>query len=204
MSQRRGVAGNALSTPAARAAAAAPAGAIAAGAGSHRTPGGPRRAAQPAVRRPVAHRGSCHVARRADLPLLPAHDVSRARRGPRSARAARTGPASGLCRPRAGRDGPEAGLVLGYHQAQGPGSVSLLLALCDPRPLQPLRRGLDGRAARECAPGRAPAGGDLREAGHHAAPTHHSRGPRCAHAQHTRRAALLGPGYHPPVIRGPA
>ena len=80
MSQRRGVAGNALSTPAARAAAAAPAGAIAAGAGSHRTPGGPRRAAQPAVRRPVAHRGSCHVARGADLPLLPAHDVSRARR----------------------------------------------------------------------------------------------------------------------------
>ena len=83
MSQRRGVAGNALSTPAARAAAAAPAAAIAAGAGSHRTPGGPRRAAQPAVRRPVAHRGSCHVARGADLPLLPAHDVV--------ARAARTG-----------------------------------------------------------------------------------------------------------------
>ena len=79
---------------------------------------------------------------------------------------------------------------------KGPVPVSLLLALCDPRPLQPLRRGLDGRAPRECAPGRAPAGGDLREAGHHAAPTHHSRGPRCAHAQHTRRAALLGPGYH--------
>ena len=81
-----------------------------------------------------------------------------------------------------------------YHQAQGPGSVSLLLALCHPRPLQPLRRGLDGRAARECALGRAPAGGNLREAGHHAAPTHHSRGPRCAHAQHTRRAALLDLG----------
>ena len=27
---------------------------------------------------------------------------------------------------------------------KGPGPVSLLLALCDPRPLQPLRRGLDG------------------------------------------------------------
>ena len=33
-------------------------------------------------------------------------------------------------------------------------------------------------------------------AAYHAAPTHHSRGPRCAHAQHTRCAALLGPGYH--------
>ena len=76
------------------------------------------------------------------------------------------------------------------------GPVPYLYYSLGPRPLQPLRRGLDGRAARECAPGRAPAGGDLREAGHHAAPTHHSCGPRCAHAQHTRRAALLGPGYH--------
>ena len=39
---------------------------------------------------------------------------------------------------------------------KGPDPVSLLLALCDPRPLQPLAVvQLDGRPSRECAPGRA-------------------------------------------------
>ena len=40
------------------------------------------------------------------------------------------------------------------HQAEGPGPLSLLLAVCDPRPLQPLRRGLDGGGQGERPPGR--------------------------------------------------
>ena len=75
-------------------------------------------------------------------------------------------PAPGVYQTRARGDGPESGLVLGHHQAQGPDPVPLLLALCDPRPLQPLRRGLDGRPPRECAPGGTPACGDLPETGH--------------------------------------
>ena len=38
---------------------------------------------------------------------------------------------------------------LGHHQAAGPGQVDLLLSLCHPRRLQPLRRRLDGRAPRK-------------------------------------------------------
>ena len=83
----------------------------------------------------------------------------------------------------------------GHHQTQGPDPVPLLLAVRHPRPLQPLRGGLDGRAPRECAPGGAPDCGNLPEAGHRPAPTHDSRGPRRAHAEQARRAALLGPGY---------
>ena len=41
----------------------------------------------------------------------------------------------------------------------------LLLAVRHPRPLQPLRGGLDGRAPGECSPGGAPDCGDLPEAG---------------------------------------
>ena len=36
------------------------------------------------------------------------------------------------------------GLVLGYYKTQGAGKVDLLLPLCHPRYLQPVRRGLDG------------------------------------------------------------
>ena len=43
--------------------------------------------------------------------------------------------------PETRRDEPESGLVLGHHQAERPGPLSLLLALRHPRPLQPLRRG---------------------------------------------------------------
>ena len=46
------------------------------------------------------------------------------------------------------RDGSESGLVLGHHQAERPDALSLLLAVCDPRPLQLLRRGLDERRSR--------------------------------------------------------
>ena len=65
------------------------------------------------------------------------------------------------CWPRAQRS-----LELGHHQALGPGEVDLLLSLRDPRHLQPLRRRLDGRAARERGAGRAPDRRDLREARH--------------------------------------
>ena len=71
------------------------------------------------------------------VPRLGAHDVSRAGRGPRSPGAARSGAASVVRQARARRDGAESGLVLGHHQAEGPGPVSLLRAVCDPRPLQP-------------------------------------------------------------------
>ena len=93
VSERRRVPGVALSPAAPRApprTTAAP-GAVAARAGCDRTPGGARRVAQRAVHRPVARRSPCHVARGADLPLCPAHDVSRARGGQGSARAARPG-----------------------------------------------------------------------------------------------------------------
>ena len=46
-----------------------------------------------------------------------AHDVSRARGGPRSAGTARPGPAPGVYQTRARGDGPESDLVLGHHQA---------------------------------------------------------------------------------------
>ena len=45
---------------------------------------------------------------------------------------------------------PESGLVVGHHQTQGLDPVPLLLAVRHPRPLQPLRGGLDGRAPRKC------------------------------------------------------
>ena len=60
----------------------------------------------------------------------------------------------------------------------GPGQVDLLLSLRHPRHLQPLRRRLDARAARERGPGRAPHRRDLREARHSAGPTHAACRPR--------------------------
>ena len=60
-------------------------------------------------------------------------------------------------------------------------------ALCDPRPLQPPSWAGWSRATRmrtwPSACWRRPA------PGHHAAPTHHSRGPRCAHAAHSSRCS---------------
>ena len=91
VSERRRVPGVALSPAAPRAARprhVAPC-AVAARAGCHRAPGGARRIAQRAVRRPVARRSPCHVARGGDVSLCPAHDVSRACGGPRSERATR-------------------------------------------------------------------------------------------------------------------
>ena len=89
----------------------------------------------------------------------------------------------------------KSGLVLGHHQAEGPGPLSLLLALCDPRPLQPLRRGLDGGGQGERSLGRALDRADLREAAHPAAAAHDSRRPRRAHAQQARRAVVLRPRH---------
>ena len=78
---------------------------------------------------------------------------------------------------------------------KGPIPYLYYLALCDPRPLQPLRRGLDGRPPRECAPGGTPDCGDLPETGHRPAATHDPCRPRRAHAEQARRAALLGPEH---------
>ena len=86
----------------------------------------------------------CHVARGADLPLCPAHDVSRARGGSRNARAARPGPAP-YTAPELVATGPRSGRGL-----KGPIPYRRYV-----RPLQPLRGGR--RAPRECAPGGAPA-----------------------------------------------
>ena len=206
MSQRRRVPGGALSPAAPRAprhTTAAPC-AVAARAGCHRTPGGAQRVAQRAVHRPVARRSPCHVARGAAVPLCPAHNVSGARGGHGSARAARPGPASGVYRTRARGNAPESGLVVGHHQTQGLDPVPLLLAVRHPRPLQPLRGGLDGRAPRKCAPGGAPDCGDLPEAGHRPAPTHHSCGPWRAYAEHSSSRCSSRIWASTPVIRGPA
>ena len=78
--------------------------------------------------------------------------------------------------------------VLGHHQAQGPDPV-LYYALCDPRPLQPLRRGLDGRPPRECAPGGTPDCGDLPG---RASPRSNSRSmPTAARPVRSKLVALL-------------
>ena len=121
VSERRRVPGIALSPAAPRAplhTTAAPC-AVVARAGCDRTPGGARRVAQRAVHRPVACRSPCHVARGAAVPLCPAYDVSRARGGQGSPRAARPGPASGVYRTGTRGDAPESGLVVGHHQTQG-------------------------------------------------------------------------------------
>ena len=80
--------------------------------------------------------------------------------------AARSTAAPALCHARAAGHAPESSLELGHHQAARPGQVDLLLPLRDPRHLQPLRRRLDGGAARERGPRRAPHRRDLREARH--------------------------------------
>ena len=72
--------------------------------------------------------------------------------------------------------------------------VSLLLALCDPRPLQPLRRGWMVALHEDAHLAERLIEQTLCQAGHRSAPTHDSCGPRGPHAEQTRRAALLGSG----------
>ena len=81
------------------------------------------------------------------------------------------------------------------HQAQGPGSVSLLLALCDPRPLQPSNV-VGWMVATATRMRTWPSGVGWRrpaaKQSHHAAPTRTIHADlRCngASVQHTRRAA---------------
>jgi hypothetical protein len=56
------------------------------------------------------------------------------------------------CSMRAARDAPQPGLVLGHHQAQGPGDLVVLPALRDSRHLQPLRCRLAARRSRKRDP----------------------------------------------------
>ena len=46
------------------------------------------------------------------------------------------------------REGAQSDLVVGHHEAEGARGLSVLLALRDPRPVQSLRRRLDGRGPR--------------------------------------------------------
>ena len=115
-----------------------------------------------------------------DVSLLHAHDVSHSRRRGGSPGAARPGAASGVRETGARGDGPESDLVVGYHEAERADPLPVLLAVCDPGSLQSLRRGLDGRRARERPPGPAPDRGDVPQATHRSAATHDPRGPRRA------------------------
>jgi hypothetical protein len=60
-----------------------------------------------------------------------------------------------LCPAGAPRERTERTVVVGYHEAAGPGQVDLLPALRDPRRLFPLRHRLDGRHPGERGPRRA-------------------------------------------------
>ena len=74
---------------------------------------------------------------------------------------------------RAARRAAERALVVGHHEAAGPGEVDLLLPVRDPRRVQPLRRRLDRAVPRE-----RPARQGADRAGHRAAADH----PQDAHA----------------------
>ena len=71
----------------------------------------------------------------------------------------------------------------------GPAKWTYLLSLRDPGQLQPVRRRLDGGAARECGACRAPHCRDLCEARHSTGPAHAACRPRLVDAEQTRRAA---------------
>ena len=114
---------------------------------------------------------------------------------PTRSRSGATGRPSGVHQTRAAGDQAQSSVVLGHHQAEGAGEVRRLLAVGDPRPVQLLRRGMDGRGERERQLGGAPHRGHVRQAGHRPASAHDSRGPRRAHAKPTRGAAVLGSGH---------
>ena len=91
----------------------------------------------------------------------------------------------------AGGDGAQSDLVVGHHQAEGLDPLPLLLAVCDPRSLQSLRRGLDGRGGGERPPGPAADRGHLPQARDRSAPAHDSCRPRRADAQQARRRTVF-------------
>jgi hypothetical protein len=93
----------------------------------------------------------------------------------------------------AAQDGPQPDLELGHHQAEGRHPLPVLLAVCDPGFVQSVRRGLDGRCARERPPGPALDRGDLPQTGDRPTPAHDPRRPRRADAQQARLVVVLGP-----------
>ena len=114
--------------------------------------------------------------------------------------AARSGAASGVRQAGARGHGAQSDLVVGHHEAEGARGLSVLLALRDPRPVQSLRRRLDGRGPRERAARRAPDRGDMSQARHRAEAADDPCRPRRADAEHARRRAVRRPRHrHQPL-----
>src|SRR6266478_551397 len=160
-----------------RAAAAA----FAAGARGGRARRGPRAVAHATLRGSRAGGDLRHPARRGHVSLFRTDDVSPPGRARRGAGAARSAPASRLCRPGAAGPPAQRALELGHHQAARAGEVDLLLPVRDARRLQPLRGRLDGGPSRERDAGRAVHPRDVRPARHWARAAHDSRRPRPGH-----------------------
>ena len=95
----------------------------AAGPACPRAPGAARYPQQRALRRHRTGGRARHAARRGPLPRLGAHDVPPAGSQRWQPRTPRSAPAPGLQQARAAGAGPQPGLVVGNHQAQGPGQV---------------------------------------------------------------------------------
>ena len=83
-------------------------------------------------------------------------------------------------------DGPESGLVVGHHQTQGPDPVPLLLAVRHPRPLSRYAVGWMVARHENAHLAERLIAATCRKQGR-PAPTHHSCGPRRAHAEQARR-----------------
>ena len=129
-------------------------------------PGRPGPPALGALRGCLPLHPPCDPAGGGPVPLLGAHPLPHpGRRGP-TARAPPPAPPPPLRQARAAGHRSQPTVVLGYHQAQGPSEVDLLLPLRDPRCLQPLRGRLDGRHPRDGRPGRAVHRRHLRQARH--------------------------------------
>ena len=110
--------------------------------------------------------------------------AGRARTGARAPRAA---PASALRGAGAARRAAQRGVLVGHHQAQGPGDLDVLLPLRDPRRLQPLRRRLDRPAPRGLARRQGPHRPSLRAAAHPARSADGARRSRQLDDQQARR-----------------
>ena len=82
---------------------------------------------------------------------------------------------------------------LGHHQAAGPAEVDLLLPLRHPRRVQPVHRGLDGRAPRVGRAGRAADQCDAGQAGDPPRQVDHPRRPRLVDDVQARRPAARRP-----------
>ena len=85
------------------------------------------------------------------------------------------------------------GVLVGHHQAQGPGDLDVLLPVRDPRRLQPLRRRLDRPAPRELARREGPNRPGLRAAAHRPRPADGACRSRQLDDQQARRVPLGRP-----------